>query len=160
MWLPSGVTRELGAQTHADRAALRRGTFVLGLGSSGGHLGLFWAVLAPFWPILTSRGPFWPFLAVMWPPTGATWELRAQTHVNRVALHRETFVQGSDTILGAFRPILGCFGPFLAHFGLQGPILAIFSSKLAADWRHTGVGGPNLLGRSALGRRPFGLREC
>ena len=77
--------------------------------------------------------------------TGATRELGAQTHGDRVALHRGTF----GVILGAFEPIWGCFGPFLAHFSLQGPILAIFSSNLAADRRHPGVGGPNLVGMSA-----------
>ena len=85
MWPPTGDTRELEAQTHGDRVALRRGTFVLGLGSFGGHLGPFWAVLATFRPILASEGPF----------------------------------------------------------------LAIFSGNVAADRRHPGVGGPNLVGRSA-----------
>ena len=47
-----------GGQTHGDRVALRRGTFVLGLGSFWGHLGPFWAVLAPFGPILAPTAPF------------------------------------------------------------------------------------------------------
>ena len=93
MWPQTAATRELGAQTHSDRVALRRGTFLLGLGLFWGHLGPFGAVLAPFGPILAFKGPF----------------------------------------------------------------LAIFSSNMAADRRHPGVGGPNLVGRSALGRGPFGL---
>ena len=122
-------------------------------------MGPFWSVLAPVWPILTSRGTFWPILAIMWPPTSATQELGAQTHGDRVALHRGTFVLG-------LRPFWGYVGPFGAvlasgglwpHFGLLGPILAIFSSDVAADRRHPGVGGPNLVGRTALGRGPFGL---
>ena len=46
------------------------------------------------------------------------------------------------------------FGPILAS---KGPFLAIFSSNVAADRRHPGVGGPNLVARSALGRGNFGL---
>ena len=79
LWSPSGATRELGAQTHGDRVALRDGTFFLGLGAFFGHLGPFWAVLASFGPISASRGPFGLFLAIMWPPTGVTQELGAQT---------------------------------------------------------------------------------
>ena len=33
----------------------------------------------------------------------------------------------------------------------------MFSRNVAADRRHPGVGGPNLVGRSALGRGPSGL---
>ena len=44
------------------------------------------------------------------------------------------------------------FGPILAS---RGPFLAIFSNNVAADWCHLGVGGPNLVGRSALARGPF-----
>ena len=64
----------------------------------------------------------------MWPPTGTTRELGAQTHGDRVALHSGTFVLGLVSFGGKRGPL----GLFLAHFGLQGPILAIFSSNVAA----------------------------
>ena len=116
----------LGAQTHGDRVALLSGTFVLGLGSSWGHLGPFQAGLAPFGPILASKGPFWPFLAVMRPSTNAARELGAQTHGDRVALHSGIIVPGLGSLWG--------------HLG---PFWAILSSNVAVDRRHLGVEGPN-----------------
>ena len=56
-------------------------------------------------------------------------------------------------ILGAFWAVLAPLGPISAS---RGPFLVIFSRNLATDRRHPGVGGPNLVGRSALGRGPFG----
>ena len=105
-----------------------------------------------------SRGPFLAiFLAVMWPSTGATLDLGVQTHGDRVALRSGTFFLGLGSFwghLGPFWAVLAPFGPISAS---KGPFLAIFSSNVAADWHDPGVGGPNLVGRSALGRGNFGL---
>ena len=93
----------------------------------------------------------------MWPPTGATGELGVQTHGDRVALRNGTFSLGLGSFwghLGPFWAVLASFGPISAS---RGSFLAIFSSTVAADQRHQAVGGPNLVGRSALGRGPFGL---
>ena len=106
-----------------------------------------------FWPLL---GPFRPPEAHFW-PTAATRELGVQTHGDRVALRRGTLHLG----LGSFWGHLGPFWTDLAPFGpisaTNDPFLAIFSSTVAADRRHPGVGGPNLVGRTALGRGNFGL---
>ena len=56
--------------------------------------------------------------------------------------------------LGPFWAVLAPLGPILAS---TDPIWAIFSGNVAANRRHPGDGGPNLVGRSALGRGPFGL---
>ena len=58
---------------------------------------------------------------------------------------------GIWALFGLFWPL---FGPISAS---KGPFLAIFSRNVAADRRHPGVGGPNLVGRTALGRGNFGL---
>ena len=98
-----------------------------------------------------------PFLTMMRPPTGATRELGAQTHDTRVALHSGSIVLA----LGSFRGHLGPFGAVLAPFcpisASRGPFWPFFSSNTAADWCHPGVGGPNLVGMSALGRGSFAL---
>ena len=91
----------------------------------------------------------------MWPPTAATRDLGVQTHGDRVALCNGTFFLGLGSFwghLGPFWAILAPFGPISAS---TDPFRAIFSSYVAADRRHPGVGGPNLLGRSALARGPF-----
>ena len=93
----------------------------------------------------------------MWPPTGATQEVGAQTHGDWVALHRRNFVLGlgsSQGHLGPFGAVLAPFGPTSASMGL---FLATFSNNVAADRRHPGVGGPNLVGMSTLARGPFKL---
>ena len=56
--------------------------------------------------------------------------------------------------LGPFWAVLASFGPISAS---RGPLLAIFSNNVAANRRHPGVGGPNLVGMSALARGPFRL---
>ena len=56
--------------------------------------------------------------------------------------------------LGPFYAVLAPFEPILAS---TDPFWAIFSSNVAANQRHPGVGGPNLVGIGALGRGPFGL---
>ena len=113
-------------------------------------------VAVPFWAHFGLQGPiFGHFLAVMWLPTVATQELGVQTHGDRVALRRGTLILGVGSIwghLGPFWAVLASFGPILAS---KGPFLAIFSNNVAADRRHRGVGGPNLVGRSALARGPF-----
>ena len=106
-------------------------------------------------PFGTVFAHFRPFLAVLWPPTGASWESGAQTHGDRVALRRGTLHLGLGSFwghLGPFWAVLAPFGPIPAS---RGPFLAIFSRNVAADRRHPGVGGPNLVGRSALARGPF-----
>ena len=74
-----------------------------------------------------------------------------------MALHNGTFFLGLVSFwghLGPFWAALAPFGPILAS---KGPFLAIFSSNVAANRRHPGVRGPNLVGRTALGRENFGL---
>ena len=119
---------------------------------------LLLVAVAPFWAYFGLQGPiFGHFLAVMWPLTAATRKLGVQTHDDRVALCNAAFFLGLGSFwghLGPFWAILTPFGPISAS---KGPFLAIFSSNVAADWRHPGVGGPNLVGRTALGRGPFGL---
>ena len=109
----------------------------------------------PFWAHFGLHGPiFGHFLAVMWPPTTATRELGVQTHGDRVALRNTAFFLGLGSFwghLGPFWAVLAPFGPNLDQFW------AIFSGNLTADRRHPGVGGPNLVGRSALARGPFRL---
>ena len=104
------------------------------------------------------QGPiFGHFLAVRWPPTAATREVGIQTHGDRVALRNTAFFLSLGSFWGhlsPFRAVLAPFGPNLAS---TDPFWAIFSGNLAADRRHPGVGGPNLVGRSALGRGPFGV---
>ena len=71
--------------------------------------------------------------------------------------HNGTFFLGLGSFwghLGPFWAVLAPFGPISAS---KGPFLAIFSSNVAADQRQPGVGGPNLVGRTALGRENFGL---
>ena len=103
-------------------------------------------------------GPiFGHFLAVMWPLTAATRALGVQTHGERAALRNAAFFLGLGSFwghLGPFWAVLASFGPISASWG---PFLAIFSNNVAAHRRHPGVGGPNLVGRSALGRGPFVL---
>ena len=112
----------------------------------------------PFCAHFGLQGPiFGHFLAVMWLPTGATQELGVQTHGDRVALRRGTFFLGLVSFwghVGPFWAVLASLGPVLASWG---PFLVTFSNSVAADQRHLGVGGPNLVGRSALARGPFGL---
>ena len=94
----------------------------------------------------------------MWPPTGATRELGVQTHGDRVALLHAAFFSGLGSFwghLGPFWAVLASFGPILAS---RGPFWAIFSNHVAADQLHLGVGGPNLVGMSALARGPFPSR--
>ena len=66
------------------------------------------------------------------------------------------FDEGED-VAGGFidrgaAAVKASFGPILASWG---PFLAIFSNNVTADWRHPDVGGPNLVGRSALARGTF-----
>ena len=117
---------------------------------------LLLVAVGPFWAHVGLQGPiFGHFLAVMWPPTAAKRELGVQTHGDRVALRRGTLFLRLGSFwghLGAFWAVLAPLGPISAS---RGPFLAIFSLNVAANRRHPGVGGPNLVGRSALARGPF-----
>ena len=119
---------------------------------------LLLVAVGPFWARFGLQGPiFGHFLAVMWPPTAATRELGVQTHSDRVALRNAAFFLGLGSFwghLGPFWAVLASFGPILAF---KGPFLAIFSNIVAADRHHLGVGGPHLVGMSALARGPFRL---
>ena len=116
---------------------------------------LLLVAVGPFWAQFGLQGPiFGHFLAVMGPLTAATRELGVQTHGDRVALRNAAFSLGLGSFWGHLGPFWAHFGPILAS---RGPYLAIFSSMVAADRRPPGVGGPNLVGRTALGRGKFGL---
>ena len=112
--------------------------------------------VGPFWAHFGLQAPiFSHFLAVMWLPTSANGELGVQTHGDRMALRDGTFFLGLGSFwghLGPFWADLAPCGPILAS---RGPFFAIFSNNVAADRRHPGVGGPNLVGMSALARGPF-----
>ena len=111
---------------------------------------LLLVAVGPFWAHFGLQGAiFGHFLAVMWPPTGANRELETQTHGDRVGLRRGTFFLGLGSFWGHLGPVwavLASFGPISAS---RGPFLAIFSNNVAADRRHPGVGGPNLVGLSS-----------
>ena len=109
----------------------------------------------PFWAHFGLQGPiFGHFLAVMWPPTAATRELGSKHMVIGWLYVTQPFFLGLGSFwghLGPFWAVLAPFGPILVSRGL---LLAIFSNNVAAG-RHHQVGGPNLVGMSALARGPF-----
>ena len=111
----------------------------------------------PFWAHFGLHGPiFGHFLAVMWPPTTATRELGVQTHGDRVALRNAAFFLSLGSFWGHLGPFWAVLAPFGPNLASTDRFWAIFSNNVAADRRHPGVGGPKLVGRSALGRGPFG----
>ena len=72
-----------------------------------------------------------------------------------MALRRGTLHLGLGSLWGHLGPFWADLAPCGPISASRGPFLAIFGNSVVADRRHPGVGGPNLVGRSAFARGPF-----